>query len=107
MAGNQDLIDYLERRRRQRIETAQSALRGMALTVICVPLAILVVRAFVNKCGEFQRRAMESEDVAKVIADASGELLELATVGQTEAAWKQLNAKRDVHSLAALIAAQE
>ena len=26
---------------------------------------------------------------------------------KTEAAWKQLNAKRDVHSLAALIAAQE
>lgn len=49
-----------------------------------------MVRAFVNKCGEFQRRALESEDVAKVIADASGELLELATVGQTEAAWKPL-----------------
>lgn len=49
-----------------------------------------MVRAFVNKCGEFQQRALVTEDVAKVIAEASGELLELATVGQYETAWKPL-----------------
>ena len=49
-----------------------------------------MVRAFVNKCGEFQQRALAAEDVAKVIAEASGELLELATVGQYETAWKPL-----------------
>jgi replicative DNA helicase len=49
-----------------------------------------LVRAFVNKCGEFQRRALEADDVGKVIADASGELLELATVGQAETAWKPM-----------------
>lgn len=49
-----------------------------------------LVRGFVNKCAEFQRRAMEAEDVGKVIADASGELLELATVGQVESAWKPM-----------------
>jgi len=49
-----------------------------------------LVRAFVNKCGELQRRALEADDVGKVIADASGELLELATVGQAETAWKPM-----------------
>lgn len=49
-----------------------------------------LVRAFLNKCGEFQRRAIDADDVGKVIADASGELLELATVGQAETAWKPM-----------------
>lgn len=49
-----------------------------------------LVRGFVNKCAEYQRLALETEDVSKVIAEASGELLELATVGQVESAWKPL-----------------
>lgn len=49
-----------------------------------------LVRGFVNKCAEYQRLALEAADVGKVIAEASGELLELATVGQVESAWKPL-----------------
>jgi replicative DNA helicase len=78
------------------LQDSISSAAGMAYYVTVVREKALI-RAFTNKCVEFQRRIVEAEDVEKLIAEASGELLELSVAGQGVSAWKPLkNIVQDV-----------
>ena len=51
-----------------------------------------LARAFIAKCVEFQDVAANTDDITKAIADASGDLVELAALGAVQSAWKSMKA---------------